>query len=180
MNDFVNPSTDRGAFIIIEGQPWGSAEFYGEWLLAAAAAEKCWKEIQKEPDFYRQFEPVCLVYMPDFGIAASITIKELFETFGSAALIDLETCEGFDFTMMFGMGFFWDLGQHYRMTVPSALTHDTVRKAIIKLINTDEGECTLHPEYLVRSMPLVRARAYQERMIAINDFQTRGSVLGNA
>jgi hypothetical protein len=79
MNDFVNPSTDHGAFIVIEGQPWGSAGFYGEWLLAAAAAENFWKEIQKETNFYQKFEPVCIVYMPDFGTAASIVTKELFE-----------------------------------------------------------------------------------------------------
>lgn len=178
MKAFVNVGIEHGSFILVEGPALGSAEFYGKWLLAASHAEGFWKKIQKERNFEEEFDPVCFIYMPDFGRAAALTIMELKE-YETTLLIDLDQLEGWDFTMMFGMGFFAEFGERYRMIVPSALTEDKVRKAIIALVSTDDGECQLHPEYIVNALSFAKARGYQDWIYA-TEVQTRASKFGNA
>src|SRR6516162_1875625 len=78
---------------------WGDAQFYGEWLLAAAKAEAFWKEAYADQDFKRQIDRVCVAYILDFGIAASRMIMQLME-YRTTFLIDLDSIEGEDFTMM--------------------------------------------------------------------------------
>jgi hypothetical protein len=178
MNAFVNFRIEHGSFILVEGPAWGSAEFYGSWLLAASQAEEFWKAIQKELDFEEEFEPICFTYLPDFGRAAALMIMELKE-YETTLLINLDKFEGWDFAMMFGMGFFAEVGQRYQMIVPSALTEDRVKKAILALVSTDDEECQLHPEYLVNPISFTQARADQDRRYAIEN-QMKGPILGNA
>jgi hypothetical protein len=178
MKAFANFSRERASFILVEGPAWGSAEFYGKWLLAASQTEAFWKTIQKERDFEKEFEPVCFSYLPDFGRAAALMIMELKE-YETTLLINLDQFEGWDFTMMFGMGFFAEFRQRYRMIIPGALTEDGVRKAILALVNTDDEECQLHPEYLVNPISFAKARGYQDWIYA-TEIQTNGSKLGNA
>jgi len=107
--------------VLVEGPAWGDAEFYGEWLLAAAKAEAFWKEAFTDQDFKKQVERVCVCYLPDFGIAATIMIMELREH-RTRFVLDVNSEDGEDFTMMVAMGFFAQKHQYYHMTLPSRLT----------------------------------------------------------
>jgi hypothetical protein len=140
--------TDR--FVLVEGPAWGDAKFYGEWLLAAGQAETFWKEARKDPLFAKQVERLQVVYIPDFGIAASITVMRL-EEYCTSLVLDLDSYDGEDFAMMVGMGFFVRTHQSYQMTIPPCLTAKKVRAAVIQYANTEDEEYMLHPEFLITS-----------------------------
>jgi hypothetical protein len=73
-------------YVLIQGPDWGDARFYGEWLLGAGKAQAYWREAYTDLDFKKKIDRICLVYIPDFGIAASIMVMKL-----STTLADLLT-----------------------------------------------------------------------------------------
>src|SRR5262249_19505314 len=128
----TNPFTrESSPCVIVEGPSWGDAEFYGRWLLAAGKAEAFWKATFQDPIFQKQIERVCVACIPDFGITASLIVMNLKEH-RTTFIIDLDSEEGEDFTMMVQMGFFVCSDQRYVMTIPSCLSSFTVKRAILK------------------------------------------------
>jgi uncharacterized protein YcgL (UPF0745 family) len=156
-------------YILVQGPAWGDAQFYGEWLLAAAKAEAYWKEACADEDFKRQIDRICLVCFPDFGIAATVMIIQLKGNL-TTFLVELNSEVGDVFAMMAEMGFFAQMNPLYQMTLPSSLTLEKVKAAIFKFAKTEDDEFMLHPEYLVTAMPLSEATTLQHRLRAIHDF----------
>lgn len=168
----------KSSFIIVEGPAGGSAEFFAKWLIAASQANTFWEKIQKELDFEERFESICSAYLPDFARAAASTFMQLTKN-NDTHLINLNTLEGLDFTMMYGMGFFVESEERYRTIIPKVMTKNRVRKAILSLVDTDDKKRRFHPEYLVNPISSAKALAYQDWIYAIED-PTNGSVFGNA
>jgi hypothetical protein len=166
-------------YVLVQGPAWGDAQFYGEWLLAAAKAEAYWKEAYADEDFKQQIDRVCVVYIPDFGIAATRMIMQLM-AYRTTFLIELNSEDGDDFAMMVEMGFFARSNPSYQMTLPGLLTSERVKAAIFKFAKTEDDEFALHPEYLVTAMPLSEATALQNRLRAIHDFHDSISCSGRA
>jgi hypothetical protein len=156
-------------YVLVQGPAWGDAQFYGEWLLAAAKAEAYWKEAYADEDFKQQVDHVCDSYLPDFGIAATIVIMQLSEC-RTTLLIKLDSEEGDHFAMMAEMGFFALRNAFYQMTLPSSLTFEKVKAAIFTYAKTEDDEFMLHPEYLVTAMKLWEATTLQNRLRTIHDF----------
>jgi hypothetical protein len=156
-------------YIVVQGPAWGDAQFYGEWLLAAAKVEGFWKEAYADEDFRRQVKLVCDSYVPDFGIAATVMIMQLKE-YRTTALIELNSEDGNDIAMMPEMGFFAHRNPSYQMTLPYLLTSERAKAAIVRYAKTEDDEYVLHPEYLVTPMPLSEATTAQNRLRAIDDF----------
>jgi hypothetical protein len=152
---------DGNPCILVEEPPWGDAEFYGKWLLAAAKAEAFWTDLYADQDFRKQIDRVCVCYIPDFGMAATAMIMRLKENL-TILVLDVEVGE--EFTMMAEMGFFAQKGPIYRMTLPSSLTSEKVRAAIFKYAKTEDGDFMLHPEYMVTTLPFSEATALQNRL----------------
>jgi hypothetical protein len=147
--------------ILVEGPPWGDAEFYGKWLLAAAKAESFWKEAYADRDFQKLIDRVCVCRIPDLGIAAAAMIMRLWENL-TTFVLDADSEDGEDFTMMTEIGFFVQKDPIYQMTLPSSLTSEKVRAAIFKYAKTEE--------YIVTTLPFSEATALQNRLRAINEF----------
>jgi hypothetical protein len=103
---------DPDLHVLVEDPPWGDAEFLGKWLLAAAQAAAFWKEAYQEPAFNKQVQRLCIGYIPDFGISASIMVMQLKE-YRTTFVLDLDGEEGEHLVMMLGMGFFLPIGQTY-------------------------------------------------------------------
>lgn len=82
--------------------------------------------------------------------------------------------------MMFTMGFFAPTNLGYRMAIPSDLTVAKVRGAILKYAETEDDEYVLHPEYFVNTMPFREARAWQNRLRAVDQFRDGSNVSGHA
>ena len=146
--------------VLVEGPVWGDAQFYGEWLLAASKAESLWKEAYADQDFRKQIDRVCVCYIPDFGIAATVVIMRLKEN-RTTFVINVNSEDGEDFTMMSEMGLFVQKEGIYRMAVPRSLNLENVRAAVLKFAGTEDDEFVLHPEYLLTTMPFSRATALQ-------------------
>ncbi len=153
--------------VLVEGPAWGDAKFYGEWLLAAAKAESLWKEALEDQDFRGKIETASFWSTPDFGIAATMMLMRR-KSHWTRFVIDIDSEQGEDLAMMFGMGFFVRKHQSYQMTLPSCLTAEKVRAAVIKYAETEDEECVLHPEYLVTTMPFAKATALQDRLRAVD------------
>ena len=150
-------------YVLVEWPAWGDAQFYGEWLLAAAKAQVFWRNALEDQQFARQIEHLRVVYEPDFGIAATVMLMNLrghWTTF----LLDLEDEQGEEFAMMAGMGFFVQCGHTWRMTIPPVLTQETLRGAILAYARTEDEEYVLHPEQLVACMSSAEAKLLQEQL----------------
>ena len=83
-NENLSPKSSLG--VLMEGGQWGDAEFYGNWLLAAAKAETLWKEASDDPDFAKQVDRLSVVFIPDFGIAATVFLMHLEDNLSSFVL----------------------------------------------------------------------------------------------
>jgi hypothetical protein len=157
-------------YVLVEGPSWGDAEFYGRWLLAAAEAEAFWKNAYNDSEFLKQVDRVCVGCIPHFGISATLIMTELRQ-YKTSLVIDLNTEEGESFVMMVAMGFFTFSNSRYQMTIPSGLTEMQVKHAILKLAQTEDAEFMLHPEHLVTAISFAEARAWQDRMCAMDEFR---------
>ena len=166
-------------YVLIQGPAWGDARFYGEWLLGAGKAQAYWREAYTDLDFKKKIDRICLVYIPDFGIAASIMIMKLRE-YRTTFLIEIHSEDGDDFAMMAEMGFFTQSKALYQMALPSSLTLEKVKASISKFAATEDSEFILHPEYLVTPMSLSDATTLQNRLRAIDDFQSNPNCPGRA
>jgi hypothetical protein len=166
-------------YILVQGPAWGDAQFYGEWLLAAAKAQIYWKEAYADEHFKQQIDRVCTSYIPDFGIAATVMIMQLRE-YRTTFLIELDSIDGDDFAMMAEMGFFAHKKPFYQITLPYLLTSEKVKAAIFRYAKTEDDEYGLHPEYLVTPLPLSEATTLQHRLRAIRDFHECSHCSGRA
>jgi hypothetical protein len=166
-------------WVLIEGPAWGDAKFYGEWLLAAAKAQCFWKEALRDQAFEGQVELLCVCSMPDFGIAATVMVMLLREHW-TRFVLDVDSEDGQDFVMMVGMGFFVRKHQSYHMAIPSCLTAEKVRTAVLEYAKTQDDEYFLHPEYLVTTISFAEATARQDRWRTVDEFHRNVTCLGRA
>jgi hypothetical protein len=167
-------------YVLIEGPCWGDAEFLGKWLLAAAEAERFWREAYADPVFHKQVEHVCDSYIPDFGISASLIVMGLKE-YRTTFVLELNSEDGEDFTMMVAMGFFLPVGDRYRMALPIGLTAAKVRSAVLRYALTEDENFMLHPERIVTAtMPFAEATAWQDRLRAVEECHSHCKSLGTA
>lgn len=167
----LTPKSSLG--VLVEGAQWGDAEFYGNWLLAAAKAEAFWKEASHDPDFAKEVDRLSVLTIPDFGMAATFFLMGLKDNSSSFVLNFNEgEGEGVDeFVMMADMGFFVRTGRGYQMAIPADLNLAKVKAAALTYAQTEDDEYYLHPEVVVSSMPLAEALQSQMRQLAISDFR---------
>jgi len=157
--------------VLVQGPAWGDAEFLSKWLLAAAQAESFWRKACENTHFKEQVEPIGLCYIPDFGISALVIVMCLKEYRTSFVLnLEIQEEDGEDFAMMLAMGFYEPSPDGYRMALPIDLTAATVKAAVLKYAATQD-DFMLHPELLVSTVPFAEARARQDRLSAIEEFE---------
>jgi hypothetical protein len=154
--------------ILVEGPQWADTEFYGNWLLAAAKADALWKKAISDPVFKEQVEQLTIVRNPDFNISACVLLSRLEKKLASFT-IGLDSWEAEEFVVMAGMGFFVLTGQRYQMVVPTQLNISDVKKAALKLVQTQDEEDNPHPEYLLATMSSKEAEAWQQQLLEMGD-----------
>jgi hypothetical protein len=149
---------------LVEGPMWADTKFYGKWLLAAAKADALWKKSISDPSFQEQVDRLMITYIPDFNIGATVLLSRLEQNLASFVVSLNGEEEPEEFAMMIGMGFFVLTGHRYQMVIPARLTLGSVKKAVLRLAQTEDEECFLHPEYIVTTMPFAEANAWQRRL----------------
>jgi hypothetical protein len=93
-------------------------------------------------------------YLPDVSICATILLSQL-ETDLVCFVIPLVDWEARGFTVMAEMGFFVLTGQRYQMVIPSRLTVGKVKKAGLKLAQTeDESRISCRHHAICRSQSM--------------------------
>src|SRR5262249_42250447 len=144
--------------VLIEGPAWSDAKFYGEWLLAVAKAEFFWKQAREDQVFRKRIDGLCgLIH--DFGISAMWLLMRLRDDKTRFVLPVHRDELGEVFAMMVGMGFFIKKQQFYQMTLPSGLTAERVRAAVVEFAETEDEDYELYVEHLVTTMPFSEAVA---------------------
>jgi hypothetical protein len=139
-------------------------------LLAAAKADSLWKEALEDHEFEKQVDRICICVIHDFGLTATNLLMQFREDKTRFVFPVDRDEDGEAFTMMVGMGFFVRKHQSYQMTLPSNLTAERVRAAVLELAKTEDEDYVLHVEYLVSTMPFAEARALQDRLRALEEF----------
>jgi hypothetical protein len=134
--------------VLVEGPCWGDAEFYGQWLLAAAKAKELLQTTKKrDAEFYAAIATLEMMQDLDFGIMATVFVSRLaveFDTF----IIDAASSDLLDFVLMAEMGFFTRTGDRYQMTLPTSLEMGQIKRAHLKLARTEDDNW-IHPEQLL-------------------------------
>ena len=156
--------------ILVEGPKWGDTTFYAKWLLAATKANALWEKAIKDSSFEKQVETLKSFYLPDVSICATTLLSRL-ETDLACFVIPLVEWEAMGFAIMAEMGFFVLTGQRYQMVIPNRLTTGKVKKAALKLAQTEDERRCLYPEYLVVTMPYAEAEVWLRRLHKMDEHQ---------
>jgi hypothetical protein len=139
-------------WVLVEGPAPGDAQFLGRWLLTAAKADKLLQEhLERDLEFKLSVARIELVYAFQFSPTATKSIELLMKdsTSFSLSVFDLW---GDVFVVMAEIGFFSRTGDRYQMTLPKTVTHAKIKAALMRLVNTEDEDHTVHPERLVRCL----------------------------
>ena len=161
--------------ILVEGPTWGDAEFYGQWLLSAAKANKLVEQAKRDdPEVREAIDTLenCPCLDLDFGIAETVFLSKFVDNEFQTFVIDPTTDADFlvDFVLMVEMGFFVLTGERYQMTLPPNLGMDRVKQAHLKLA-AREAVYWIYPERLIVDMPYSKAKNYQSLLSKMNQGQ---------
>jgi hypothetical protein len=155
-------------YVLVEGPRWADAEFYGKWLLAAAKANALVQEAMKDSCFMEQIHRLTVIYIPEFSIIGTVLLSRLYKNLVSFVVELNEEDEGAVFAMMVQMGFFVRTGERYQMVIPTRLNVKKVKTAMLKLLQTEDDQYYLHPEYLVATMPYTQTKEWEARLLQMN------------
>jgi hypothetical protein len=158
--------------VLIESPGWRDASFYGEWLLAAAKAQRLWREaVESDCEFRSRIERLELVSLVLLGNEALEVIGKITAGDACTLIVRVDAELGDSIALMAGMGFFALTGDRYQMVLPSALNDEIVRGAALALAATEDAEYEIHPEDLLRVMPLSSAQRWQNRLQRMDEQQ---------
>jgi hypothetical protein len=157
--------------ILVEGPTWGDAEFYGQWLLSAAKANRLLQQAKRDdPEFRRAIDTLEMCQCLDFGITGTVFVSKLADKEFDTFVIDPSSADIIEFVLMVEMGFFVLTGDRYQMALPPDLDMDGVKQAHLKLAETEDKDW-IHPEQLIVDMPYSKAEQYQRLLRNMNQDQ---------
>jgi hypothetical protein len=158
--------------VLIESPGWRDASFYGKWLLAAAEAQRLWREaVQSDCEFRSRIERLEVVSIVLLGNEALNVIGELAENDICTLIVRVDTELGDSVALLARMGFFALTGERYQMILPSGLNAEIVKGAALALAATEDDKYEIHPERLLRVMPLSSAQRWQSRLQQMDEQQ---------
>jgi len=154
--------------ILVEGPRWADTTFYAKWLLAAAKTEALWKKALSDPVFKKQIERLLIAEIPDFNIGATVMLSR-FKKHLASITIDLASMDVEEFAIMVGMGFFVLTGRRYQMVVPTKMGINKLKRAALRLADTEDDNYDLHPEHILATMPDAEAKSWQVRLRGMDE-----------
>ena len=172
MNNNCRPAEKQEETRILVEGPVADAEFYGQWLLAAAKAQKLFDQAKRDDAIFDTAISVLeAVYRLDHGISAMALLQQLDVQY--TLLFDLNADEvsdahAWNVALMAEMGFFTSTGDYYQMTLPKKLDVDCVKQAHLKLAGTVDDEYLVHSERLLTAIPYARAVELRKSLHAMD------------
>jgi len=64
------------------------------------------------------------------------------------------------------MGFFVLTGRRYQMVVPTRMSLNKLKRAALRLADTEDDDYYLHPERILATMPYAEAKSWQVQLRA--------------
>ena len=126
-------------WILVEGPRPGDAQFLGQWLLAAAKADKLLQEqFEIDPDFKRAVDRLEGVYGFAFSPTATKCIEFLMTDLTAFPLSVFDEPWGEVFVVMAELGFFTETSDRYQMTIPKDPSSEEIKAALLHLANTED------------------------------------------
>jgi hypothetical protein len=158
------------AAILIEGPGWLEPEFYSIWMAAAFDAQHIWDEtVDTDLQFYAQVKRLEADHAVKFGTDALKLTFKLYENLSCTVIVDANSDLYDRVALLALMGFFVCTGDRYQMVLPPHQTAELVRTATLKLAETEDADHEIHPEYLVKTIPLAAAQGWQRRLQEMNE-----------
>jgi hypothetical protein len=152
-------------YVLIESPGWLDASFYGKWLLAAAEAQRLWREaVQSDCEFRSRIGRLELLSFVLLGNEALKLVGKLIAEDLCTLSVRVDTDLGDSVALLAQMGFFALTGERHQMVLPACLNAEIVRGAALALAGTEDDEYEIHPEHLLRVMPRSAAQAWQSRL----------------
>lgn len=152
-------------WVLVEGPKPGDAQFLGQWLLAAAKADKLLQEqFELDPGFKRAVDRLEVVYAFAFSPTATKCIELLMTDLTAFPLSVLGEPFGEAFVVMTELGFFSQTGDRFQMTIPKDTSSEEIKAALLHLANTEDQDFVLHPEHLVQCMDRCDVLDWQARL----------------
>jgi hypothetical protein len=158
--------------VLIESPGWLDASFYGRWLLGAAEAQRLWREaVQSDCEFRSRIDRLEVIGLVRLGNEALKVVGKLITEDACTLIVRVDTDLGDSVALLARMGFFALTGERYQMVLPSALNAEIVGGAALALAATEDAEYEIHPEDLLRVMPLSSAQRWQNRLQQMDEQQ---------
>jgi hypothetical protein len=86
-------------------------------------------------------------------------------------IVRVDTDLGDSVALLARMGSFVLTGERYQMVLPSGLKSEIVRDAALALAGTEDDKYVIHPEHLLRVVPLSSAQGWQRRLQQMDEEQ---------
>jgi hypothetical protein len=158
-------------WVLIEGPAPGDAEFLGRWLLAAANADGMLQErFKHNPGLKDEIDSLEAVSDISFSLTAAKFVELLMKNLACFTLALWDEW-GQDFPVMAELGFFRLTGDRYQMTIPQEISGAMIETALLKLADTEDEECYLHPEHFVSCLEKTDADRWQRRLERLPQLQ---------
>lgn len=168
----TDPHESTKHWVLIEGPEPGDAQFLGQWLLAAAKADKILQEqFELDPSFKRAVGRLECVYAFVFSPTATRFVELLMADLTAFPLSVIDEPLGESFVVMAELGFFSQTGDRFQMTVPKDFSSEKIKAALLRLANTEDEDFVLHPEQLVHCMERCDVLDWQARLNRIPHLQ---------
>jgi hypothetical protein len=150
--------------VLIESPGWLDASFYGKWLLAAFEAQKLWSEaVQSDCEFRSQIDHLEVLGSVLLGTEAFKVVGKIAENVRTL-IVRVDSDLGDSVALLARMGFFALTGARYQMILPTRLDAKIVKDAALALAATEDDEFAIHPEHLLKIMPLSSAQRWHDRL----------------
>jgi hypothetical protein len=129
------------------------------------------RQKKDDPEFRARVDPLECMQLLDFGILATVFISQLVDKEFYTFSVQTDSDDLTEFSLMAEMGFFTLTGDRYQMTLPTNLDMTAIKKAHLRLAETEDEDWIHHPERLVVAMPSSRAQMYQRLLRDMNQTQ---------
>jgi hypothetical protein len=155
MNNMV---LSKNPWIFAESPILDDAGFTSRWLQDAVLADRLLKDCYGDPDFLYAILQASPPLELEFASAAMSFVLSCAAD-GMMSFEVADYCYAASFAIMADVGFYYDVGDRYEMTLPEVLDVAVVKAAVLKLAATaDLDNCaSVHPEFLLATISKERA-----------------------
>jgi hypothetical protein len=156
-------------WILIEGPSIGDAGFTTVWLGAAVQADEALEAyFQTNPNFRERLRRLEIASLLEFAPCAMAFVRMWLEEKGVFGLDVFDSEDAELVPVLEAAGFFSRTGARYQMTIPERVNLVAICDALVRLAETEDKDCFLHPEKLLVTLTREEANSWKYRLMAMH------------